>query len=415
MYYYLIFLLLLSLSNKTYSFRPKPSNPKINHKKLFLSNFDKFNNDPNIFEKDNDETKYYRFGAFPRLETPNDYGELTWYAIGFSKDFNDKPKRITLRDINYIIWKDKNKDSYYGLRDVCSHQGSSFQNGCFFSDKIVCPYHGYTFEGNYGKLIDIPGLKINSNERQNIQSFKVVEKYGMLYLNTIPITMENFNLIDENKIWIEPEAKDNSQKPVYLSENFYHYSKFVTVNSLDICHIGFVHTFGNKKHPNPIYNSKIAKIDDSSFHYKIIYEYIAGEESIVSKTYKFKNIIVENEYILPHTTVARVKFGNYSSTIITVAQPISVFSTKLYVKAYRNYWFDNAKSNVFGNVVNYIGDMITLHTMRTTLNQDKNIIDNLDKKDYDMMHGKFSIKYDMMSNHYKHNYKKFYEYDRFNF
>ena len=281
--------------------------------------------------------------------------------------------------------------------------------------KIVCPYHGYTFEGKYGKLIDIPGLKINPNERQNIQSFKVVEKYGILYLNTVPITMENFNLIDENKIWIEPEAKDDSQKPIYLSENFYHYSKFVTVNSLDICHIGFVHTFGNKKHPNPIYNSKITKIDDSSFHYKIIYEYIAGGESLVSKTYKFKNIIVENEYILPHTTGARVKFGNYSSTIITVAQPITIFSTKLYVKTYRNYWCDNSKSNVFGNIVNYIGDLITLHTMKTTLNQDKNIIDYLDKRDYDMMHGRFSIKYDMMSNHYKHNYKKFFEYDKFNF
>ena len=136
---------------------------------------------------------------------------------------------------------------------------------------------------------------------------------------------------------------------------------------------------------------------------------------LLEKTYKFKNIIVENEYILPHTTVARVKFGNYSSTIITVAQPITIFSTKLYVKTYRNYWCDNSKSNVFGNIVNYIGDLITLHTMKTTLNQDKNIIDYLDKRDYDMMHGRFSIKYDMMSNHYKHNYKKFFEYDKFNF
>ena len=48
--------------------------------------------------------------------------------------------------------------------------------------------------------------------------------------------------------------------------------------------------------------------------------------------------------------------------------------------------------------------MITLHTMKTTLNQDKNIIDYLDKRDYDMMHRRFSIKYDMMSNHYKYNH-----------
>ena len=36
---------------------------------------------------------------------------------------------------------------------------------------------------------------------------------------------------------------------------------------------------------------------------------------------------------------------------------------------------------------------------------------NINKTDYKTMHGKFSIKYDMLGNHYKHNYKKFFEYD----
>ena len=383
-------------------------------------------NNNELFKKDNslflNETNndFYKFGAFPRLEKPNEYGELTWYPIGFSNEFSKKiPKKVTIRDINYIIWKDSN--GYYGLRDACSHQGSSFQNGCIEKNTISCPYHGYTFDGKIGNLIEIPGINfIHGNQRHNVNSFKVVEKNDIVFLNTIPITLENFNQIDETKIWIEPEASNPKQKCILLSENFNHYAKFVSINSLDICHIGFVHTFGNRANPNPVYNSIIENVPDSNFHYKINYEYLAGSNSLVSKIYNYNKIIVQNEYILPHTTVARVIFGNFSSTIITIAQPISKFKTRLFVKAYRNYWFNNQTNskfiyNPFDIIINKFGDYFTKKTMVTTIKQDKFIIDNLDKFDYNTMHGKFSIKYDMMSNHYKNKYRKLFEYDKLNF
>jgi hypothetical protein len=227
--------------------------------------------------------------------------------------------------------------------------------------------------------------------------------------------------IDESNIFVEPEYYDKDQRAVYLNENFEHYAKFVTVNSLDICHIGFVHTFGNKNSPNPLHNSKVIQMNDTNDHFKIIYEYVAGENSLVNKIYKFDNIIVENEYVLPHSTVARVLFGNFSSTIITHALPISKFKTKLFVKAYRNYWsydVNNSKNyNIFLPLlylINNFGDKVTQNTMYKTLKQDKSIVDFIDKTDYESMHGKFSIVYDMFSNHYKLNYKRFYEDGPFN-
>jgi hypothetical protein len=161
-------------------------------------------------------------------------------------------------------------------------------------------------------------------------------------------------------------------------------------------------------------------MNDHEFHYKIIYEYVAGENSLVNKIYKFDNITVENEYVLPHTTVARVKFGTMSSTIITHALPISKFKTKLFVKAYRSYWSYYHEKNTmyllhpFESIINYLGDKVTYSTMFTTLKQDKAIVDNIDKTSYEGMHGKFSIVYDMFSNHYKNNYKMFYESQPFN-
>jgi phenylpropionate dioxygenase-like ring-hydroxylating dioxygenase large terminal subunit len=358
---------------------------------------------------------FYHYDIFPRLEIPNDYGQLTWYPIGFSKDFGKLPKQITIRDTNYIVWKDRT--TYYGLRDCCSHQGSSFLLGKTNKNTISCPYHGYVFDGIDGQLVDIPKLPCLASKTHNIESFKVVEKGDMVYFNTIPnINDETKNKIDVTKIFIEPEYYDENQKVVYLSENFEHYGKFISVNSLDICHIGFVHTFGNKKNPNPISFSNIIKMNDTDNHYKIKYTYLAGKESLVNKVYNFSEILVENEYILPHTTVARVIFGPYTSTIITHALPISKFKTKLFVKAYRSYWsFDlnnNKNHNIFFPflfLINKLGDLITQNTMYTTLKQDKSIVDLIDKKDYQSMHGKFSIIYDKFSNHYKNNYKKYYE------
>jgi phenylpropionate dioxygenase-like ring-hydroxylating dioxygenase large terminal subunit len=354
---------------------------------------------------------FYNFGLHPRLEEPNIDGELTWYGIGVPSDF-DKQKKIKIRDINYIIWKDNNE--YYGLRDACSHQGSSFEHGCILKNTITCPYHGYKYN-DIGELVDIPQYKFKNNNKFNINAHKVIEKNGIVYMNTV----NNLDDINSDLIWIEPEANNNNYKAVMLSEEFEHNAKLVSVNSLDICHIGFVHTFGNNKNPNPVKNSQIEKIYDSKHHYKISYDYLAGEKSIVNKIYKFNKITVENEYILPHTTVARVLFRNFSSTIITIALPISKFKTKLLVKAYRNYWYYDINNvffllKPFFSLINMIGDIFTYHTMYTTLKQDKLIVDNIDKNDYTSMHGNFSIKYDMMSNHYKHNYKKYYELDKYN-
>ena len=359
--------------------------------------------------------KLHRFGLYPRLQGPNDKGQLTWYPIGFAKDFGRKPKRVTIKDVNYIVWRDKTE--YFGLRDSCSHQGSSFMRGEVCKNTITCPYHGYVFNGENGGLVDIPKMKCVESKLHNIDCYKVVEKGDMVYFNTVPVLNSTMkDSLDESAIFVEPEYYSSEQRAVMLSENFEHYAKFVTVNSLDICHIGFVHTFGNKKHPNPIKNSNVIKMNDTENHFKIIYEYIAGENSLVNKVYKIDNITVENEYALPHSTVARVKFGGYTSTIITHALPVSTFKTTLFVKAYRNYWSYSNKENNYLNVfypfeymVNMIGDRFTYNTMFTTLKQDKSIVDFIDKSSYEGMHGKFSIVYDIFSNHYRNNYKLFYE------
>jgi phenylpropionate dioxygenase-like ring-hydroxylating dioxygenase large terminal subunit len=371
----------------------------------------------------NDNT-FLQFGKNPRLEQPNDNGRLTWYPIGFDNDFTHKAKQITIRDVNYAVWKSGYKETtkYYAIRDACSHQGSSFIHGRTYSNKITCPYHGYIFNGTNGALVKIPKMKHDYNEKHNIQSFQCIEKGGVIYMNTVPLSFINktktMAYIDPTIVFIEPEYTDSNHKSINLEKEFNHYAKLVTVNSLDICHIGFVHSFGNKQQPNPKnipkIESKIQYPSNSIPHFGVIYNYIAGKNSLVHRVYNYTRIQVENEYILPHTTVARVRFGEWSSTIITHALPISTFKTRLFVKAYRNYmYYDLTKchdwSYPFKLAINWLGDQLTEDTMITTLNEVKNFIDNIDKHDYESIHGKFSITYDILSDHYKNSYAKYYE------
>jgi len=427
MIFFYIINLLFFLNTESFFLKKNYVNNNILKRKftklLCDTNINDINEQPSILYeteviKDNkpNKTQFYKFGLYPVLLPPNENGELTWYPIGIPSDFNSYiPRKITVRDINYSVWKDKN-GTYYSLRDACSHQGASLSKGCINNNLIVCPYHGYKFDGSNGNLESIPYYETKCNENFNINSYKVIEKKGLVYMNTIPIR-DNItkDLIDENKIWIEPEAYNNSFKEVILKKHFANYAKLVSVNSLDICHISFVHTFGNKNSPNPLNDPVIEKVNDNKYHFKITYKYKTGPNSIVSKFFNSNNLIVENEFILPHTTVARVKFGDYVSTIITNALPVSKYETRLYVKAYRNYWYSNPVDDMFSiinpfmYITNAIGNYITMNTMEKTLNEDKEIIDNIDKYDYESMHGKFSIKFDKLSNLYKHYYKRFYE------
>jgi hypothetical protein len=43
-------------------------------------------------------------------------------------------------------------------------------------NNIICPYHGYSFNGKNGVLVDIPKYNIISKPCNNIESFKIIEK-----------------------------------------------------------------------------------------------------------------------------------------------------------------------------------------------------------------------------------------------
>jgi phenylpropionate dioxygenase-like ring-hydroxylating dioxygenase large terminal subunit len=326
---------------------------------------------------------------YQRTSFPNN-----WYVIGESRKFPvNSPKKITIKDIPITVWKD-NQNRFAAIYDVCPHRGASLskgrideQTGC-----VVCPYHTFKFNEK-GRMIQTPGSNYTRTNNKyklktDVPHFNILEKGGWVYLQNHPL-YDISTSPSYSDLWVEPEAFDNSFRSVFLEKRFRADARTVTENSLDILHISEIHSFGNKNKPLPI-SETIEKISDD--HYKIIYEYEAGDMSIPKKVFGQNLLVVENEFVLPHYTVARVKFGRFINTIVTSALPINEKDTVLFVKAYRNNWVYKMP------FLNDPADYITKKLMDKTLNEDRNVIESIYYKHRD---GNFITKFDEFTKIYR--------------
>ena len=332
---------------------------------------------------------------FPKLNyrelTDQNKYDLQWYVIGTKADFSKNiPKKTTIWNKNYVVWRN-NDNQYVGLDDVCPHKGASLSGGKVCNNHVICPYHGYEFDEN-GKLDKVPGISFHPSPVYDVSKYQVVEKNGWVYLNTysdIAKIDNSTGLPFTENIYVEPEVARNDSA-VFLDMDFNCYSRIVSENSLDVMHIGFVHTFGNSKNPAPVEVHPPKEVGLN--HFKTAYLYEAGDKSFARKMFGAKELQIENEFILPHTTIARVIFGPFISTVITFALPINENKSKLFVKTYRNFW------------PNQLGDLVTENWMFNTMLQDKLVIENIDSR---FMDGKFNMRFDKLQNTYKTFYKRF--------
>jgi len=336
--------------------------------------------------------------------------DLSWHVIGTTEDFPlNQPKKIQLKGKKYAIWK--TSDKFVALDDQCPHKGASISNGYIHDSCIACPYHGYEFNDN-GDLCSIPGISLSVNPIglpqgaipempemaimkrplfpnstiYNLATYPVVNHGGWIWLNTI-INKES---LYDNRLFLEPEANDVTMSPIFLEMDYHANSRVVTENSLDIMHIAFVHTFGNRQNPNPIIRNPPHIM--GLFHVGSSYLYKSGENSLVKRYFDIDEIQIENQFVLSHYAVARIKFRNYTNTVVTYASPLNATHTKLFVKVYRNFW------------QGYLGDYAFRTWMRTTMLEDKEVVEEIDPT-FDG----FNMRYDKLLNTYRTYYRKFYD------
>jgi phenylpropionate dioxygenase-like ring-hydroxylating dioxygenase large terminal subunit len=289
------------------------------------------------------------------------------------------------------------------MDDDCSHKGAALSGGYLKGGCVVCPYHGYEFAAN-GTLMKVPGLEFTSSSCKNQITYPIFERNGWIYLNRLPKLIEKEDEFYIRTITEEEEAGNPDFAPIFLNIGFNAYSRIVSENSLDVMHIGYVHTFGNREFPSPLAEIPPFPLNKKQNHWRTEYDYLSGKQSFAKRLFGIKQLKIQNEFALPHMTVARIIFGPWISTVVTYATPINITHTQLYVKTYRNYWKAPINSqNPLDHIYESLGDFITKKLMFDTVMQDKSVVENIKLENAD---GKYNMKYDKLSNTYRTFYKK---------
>jgi phenylpropionate dioxygenase-like ring-hydroxylating dioxygenase large terminal subunit len=329
-----------------------------------------------------------------------------WFVVEESKNIKTKQiYKTTIRGKEYIFWKDS-ENRFTAMDNNCNHRGADLSKGKIRRNRVVCPYHSAEFNRK-GELCKIPGMNIENKSTLapcfHQDTYPIVEVNGWVYINIVSKRLyePSSNI---SSIYIEPESKDPNYHCLYLKNEINAPSRIVSENLLDVIHISYVHMFGNKENPLPL-NDPIAFMKrDIPNHYAIHYIYKSGKKSFVKRYFHLADLHIENEFILPHTVVTRVKFVKSVKTIITFSLPKDDNQTTLFMKVYRNFvYYPNA--SFLGSVYNFFMNRMIMHIVRNTIKEDVRILENID---INKVNGKYNVKYDLFPNMYRKMYDKIY-------
>ncbi|MEZ5812168.1 MAG: aromatic ring-hydroxylating dioxygenase subunit alpha [Rhizobiaceae bacterium] len=174
-----------------------------------------------------------------------EYVKNAWYVAGWSSEFDDKPKRVTLLERNVVMYR-LSSGEVVALEDRCPHRLLPLSMGKRIGDNLQCGYHGMTF-GPDGKCVRIPGQD-NLPASAYVDAFPICEKNDIVW-----IWMGDRDKADTDKVFDMPEFGDprwhaHQGDALHLKAHYLN----VAENLVDPAHVSFVHptTLGNAASEN---------------------------------------------------------------------------------------------------------------------------------------------------------------------
>jgi nitrite reductase/ring-hydroxylating ferredoxin subunit len=86
--------------------------------------------------------------------------DSTWWAVALSEEVTgDKPLSVDIGDRPVVLWRDL-QGHVRALEDRCPHRRAPLSLGCIRKEGwIQCGYHGWSYDGETGRVMEIPNLK----------------------------------------------------------------------------------------------------------------------------------------------------------------------------------------------------------------------------------------------------------------
>jgi phenylpropionate dioxygenase-like ring-hydroxylating dioxygenase large terminal subunit len=106
-----------------------------------------------------------------------------WYAACIADDLTTTPRRVTMLGCEFVLFRDADGRARC-LSDLCVHRGASLAGGSCRDGVVICPQHGWEFNG-HGRCTLIPaGTKTPTEppRRARVPAYPVEEKYGLVFV-----------------------------------------------------------------------------------------------------------------------------------------------------------------------------------------------------------------------------------------
>jgi phenylpropionate dioxygenase-like ring-hydroxylating dioxygenase large terminal subunit len=157
-----------------------------------------------------------------------------WYPLLESRELRRKPIGLERLGRKFVFWRSVDGVPHASL-DRCPHLGASLSAGRIENDHIVCPFHGFRYDGD-GRCTHIPSLGIGGRIPNGlaVESFAVKEAHGFLWLwwgsrERIAPDLPYF-----------PELENGWRHHTFTVDWPVHYTRAIE-NQLDVAHLPFVH------------------------------------------------------------------------------------------------------------------------------------------------------------------------------
>ncbi|WP_295522708.1 aromatic ring-hydroxylating dioxygenase subunit alpha [uncultured Pseudacidovorax sp.] len=256
-----------------------------------------------------------------------------WYPVMPATQLADgKPHAFTLLGEAIVLWQSA-EGGVHCLKDRCCHRTAKLSLGFVEGDRIVCGYHGWTFEGG-GACVRIPQLAADRAVPANycVPAYRAALRYGYVWVAL------GEPLIDIPEL---PEAGRPGYRQV---DQFYEVWKIGALrlmeNSFDAAHIAYVHrgTFGNMRRPEVAapeieahpygltmrVSSRVVVRDDEARHA------VGAEGGETTRD-------MESVWFMPFVRRSRIRYPHgLEHVIITCATPIDDQQSMVVQWAYRN-------------------------------------------------------------------------------
>ena len=159
----------------------------------------------------------------------------SWYVAGWSKDYQKELRTQMLLGEKIVFYR-RLDGNPVALEDACPHRKLPLSQGRLQEDRIVCGYHGLTFDCT-GACVEAPTQRGNIPKRAVVRSYPVVDRYRLLWIWMGDPEKANPDDIFEIENFDNPEWGYTEGGMLPIECNYL----WVVDNLLDPSHVAWVH------------------------------------------------------------------------------------------------------------------------------------------------------------------------------